>query len=43
MGASIQVPVQNAQPLLGKWQGIFLTEFDGPREKREVFITVING
>ena len=43
MGASIQVPVENAQPLLGQWQGIFLTEFDGPREQREVIITVING
>ena len=43
MGTSIQIPVENAQPLLGQWQGIFLAEFDGPREEREVIITVIHG
>lgn len=42
-GASVTIPVKDAQPLFGQWQGLFFAEFDGPREAREVFITVING
>jgi len=42
-GASVTIPVVDAQPLLGQWQGIFFIEFDGPREERKVHITVING
>ncbi|MEO1923822.1 MAG: secondary thiamine-phosphate synthase enzyme YjbQ [Nautiliaceae bacterium] len=34
--------VENADVLLGEWQGIYLVEFDGPRE-REVIVKVING
>ena len=33
-GMSISVPVANGQPLLGKWQGIFFAEFDGPRNRK---------
>ncbi len=43
MGNSISIPVVNAKPILGKWQGIFFGEFDGPRQEREVYIKVIAG
>jgi len=43
MGNSISVPVVNAKAILGKWQGIFYGEFDGPRQEREVYIKVIAG
>jgi secondary thiamine-phosphate synthase enzyme len=38
MGSSLTVVVENGELSLGKWQGIFLTEFDGPRD-RSVKIT----
>ena len=37
MGASVRVKVQNREMLLGRWQGIWLCEFDGPRQ-REVWV-----
>jgi len=43
MGNSVSVPVANAHLLLGEWQGIFFGEFDGPRQKRDVYIKVIAG
>ncbi len=33
MGASVSVPFENATLNLGRWQGIFLCEFDGPRKR----------
>jgi len=39
---SISLIVQDAQIVLGQWQGIYLVEFDGGRE-REVLVKVING
>jgi secondary thiamine-phosphate synthase enzyme len=42
-GASVSVPVRDGQPLFGQWQGLFFLEFDGPRDLREVHVTVING
>ena len=43
MGASITIPLQSAKMTLGKWQGIFFAEFDGPRQEREVYVKVIEG
>lgn len=43
MGNSVSIPVVNAKPILGKWQGVFFGEFDGPRQEREVYIKVIAG
>lgn len=40
VGSSVMVPFQNGKLLLGRWQGIFLCEFDGPRE-RKILIKVI--
>jgi secondary thiamine-phosphate synthase enzyme len=34
LGPSEVVPVQGGELLLGRWQGIWLFEFDGPRERR---------
>ena len=39
-GTSQAVPVRQGRLALGRWQGIFLLEFDGPRE-RQVRVTVV--
>lgn len=39
-GCSVSVPFSKEKVNLGTWQGIFLMEFDGPRE-REVIITLV--
>ncbi len=41
-GARVVVPMENAKLKLGRWQGIFLCEFDGPRE-RTVVVQVVHG
>lgn len=41
IGASQTIPVINGEPGLSRWQNIFFCEFDGPRDKREVVITII--
>ncbi len=40
IGSSVSVIVRNGKLQLGRWQGIFLTEFDGPRT-REVWIKML--
>ena len=40
MGSDVLVPVKDGRLALGTWQGIFLCEFDGPRE-REVVVTIV--
>lgn len=35
-GASLTVPFHDGELMLGRWQGIFLCEFDGPRERRVI-------
>lgn len=34
VGSSVTVPFENGKLCLGRWQGIYLCEFDGPRERR---------
>lgn len=34
MGASVRVPVVGGRVRLGTWQGIYLCEFDGPRNRQ---------
>ncbi len=34
VGASVVVPFENGKLLLGRWQGIYLCEFDGARERK---------
>ena len=38
VGTSVTVPFQNGELLLGRWQGIFLCEFDGARERKVVMM-----
>lgn len=33
VGSSVTVPVAGGKLQLGRWQGIYLCEFDGPRER----------
>lgn len=40
VGASVHVPVEQGQLLLGQWQGILFCEFDGPRRRR-IHVTVL--
>jgi len=40
VGSSVTVPFEKRKLLLGRWQGIYLCEFDGPRE-RKVVITIL--
>ncbi|MBT9174954.1 MAG: hypothetical protein DDT22_00622 [candidate division WS2 bacterium] len=39
-GNSLMVPVIENKLLLGRWQGIYLLEFDGPRE-RKIILTFL--
>ncbi|MEJ7575594.1 MAG: secondary thiamine-phosphate synthase enzyme YjbQ [Pyrinomonadaceae bacterium] len=39
-GSSVTVPFEGGELMLGRWQGIYLCEFDGARE-RQVIMSVI--
>ena len=41
IGPSETIPIIDSKPGLSTWQNIFLCEFDGPRERREVVVTII--
>jgi secondary thiamine-phosphate synthase enzyme len=41
IGASESIPVIDGRAGLSTWQNVFFCEFDGPRNKREVVVTVI--
>ncbi len=38
VGSSVLVPVEDGAPALGRWQRVFLCEFDGPR-RRSVWVS----
>ena len=38
VGSSVTVPFEDGKLLLGRWQGIYLCEFDGPRERQVVMM-----
>lgn len=40
MGFSAVVPVLDGRLVLGRWQGIYLCEFSGPR-RRQVLVSVV--
>lgn len=42
IGSSVTVMIENNSLVLGTWQGIYFTEFDGPR-KRKFMIKIIKG
>jgi secondary thiamine-phosphate synthase enzyme len=41
IGASQTIPIIDGNPGLSTWQNIFFCEFDGPRQRREVVVTLI--
>ena len=40
VGSSVTLPFEKGKLLLGRWQAVYLCEFDGPR-KRKIVMTVI--
>jgi secondary thiamine-phosphate synthase enzyme len=42
IGPSETIPVIDSKPGLSTWQNIFLCEFDGPRQQREIVVTIIS-
>ena len=40
VGQSVTIPIEGGKLALGRWQGVFLAEFDGPRD-REVLVSVV--
>ncbi len=41
MSPEVLVPLDSGRLALGRWQGIFFCEFDGPRE-RKVYVTALS-
>ena len=41
-GLSVSVPIDDKRLILGTWQGIYLAEFDGPRN-RKAAVKIIKG
>ena len=41
VGNSVTVLVERGQLVLGRWQGVYFCEFDGPRE-REMMVKIVN-
>lgn len=42
IGPSESIPLINGKLGLSQWQNVFLCEFDGPRQKRNVVCTIIS-
>ncbi len=42
VGPQETIPIMNGEMALSTWQNIFLCEFDGPRKKREIVLTLIS-
>ncbi|HEV7842728.1 MAG TPA: secondary thiamine-phosphate synthase enzyme YjbQ [Pyrinomonadaceae bacterium] len=38
VGSSVTIPFEDGELLLGRWQGIFLCEFDGGRERQVIMM-----
>ena len=38
IGSTVTVPFKDGELLLGRWQGIFLCEFDGGRERKVIMM-----
>jgi secondary thiamine-phosphate synthase enzyme len=41
IGPSETIPIIDYNPGLATWQNIFFCEFDGPRQRREIVVTII--
>jgi secondary thiamine-phosphate synthase enzyme len=42
VGSSVTAPFREGKLLLGRWQGIFLCEFDGGRERQVIMMVMSN-
>jgi secondary thiamine-phosphate synthase enzyme len=42
VGPSETIPVEDGKLALGTWQNVFFCEFDGPRQRRGVVVTVVS-
>jgi secondary thiamine-phosphate synthase enzyme len=42
VGPSESIPIIDGKPGLSTWQNIFVCEFDGPRQRRNIIVTVIS-
>jgi len=42
VGPSETIPIQDGKMGLSTWQNIFLCEFDGPRTKRNIAVTILS-
>ncbi len=42
VGSSVTIPIEEGNLVLGRWQGVFFMEFDGPRN-RKFFIKILEG
>jgi secondary thiamine-phosphate synthase enzyme len=43
VGSSVTLPFEDGKLQLGRWQGIYLCEFDGPRERKVVVQIISSG
>jgi secondary thiamine-phosphate synthase enzyme len=43
VGPSETIPYENGRLLLGTWQSVMLCEFDGPKHRRRVIVTLLTG
>ncbi len=43
VGPQETIPIVDGKMGLSTWQNIFLCEFDGPRDRREILVTVLQG
>jgi secondary thiamine-phosphate synthase enzyme len=41
VGPSETIPMNNGELVLGTWQNIFFCDFDGPRSRRELIVTLL--
>ena len=41
-GCTVQIPIINGKPALGKWQGIYLCEFRNHAVQREIIISIVS-
>jgi secondary thiamine-phosphate synthase enzyme len=41
VGPSETIPIREGELALSRWQNVFLCDFDGPRERRLVLVTIV--
>jgi secondary thiamine-phosphate synthase enzyme len=42
VGPSETIPVEGGRLALGRWQNVFFCEFDGPRSRRGIVVTIVS-